>query len=129
VTAAVPGGRAIGVAAIVVSTLAESLGQLAFKRSTRAGLAMPGVVPAGPLLRAFRNWRWLALGFAGFAADGLLWSVALRLLDVTVAHPLGSLVFVVTAMLSRAVLRERIPPRRWAGIALILVGSAVVAAN
>ena len=116
------GGRGLGVAVIVASTLAESVGQLSFKRSTERGPA-----GAGAVWTAFVNWRWLALGLAGFAADGLLWSAALDLLDVTVAHPIGSLVFVVTALLSRVVLRERIPPRRWAGIGLILGGSVLVA--
>ena len=118
-------GRWVGVGVILVSTLAESVGQLSFKRSTEDGGSDPP--RRGPIGRAFAHWPWLLLGFAGFAADGLLWSVALRLLDITVAHPLGSLVFVVTALMSRLVLRERIPPRRWAGIALILGGSALVA--
>ncbi len=112
--------RLLGVAVIVVSTLAESVGQLAFKRSTDTGAG-------GAITRAFANWPWLMLGFVGFALDGLLWSAALKLLDVTTAHPIGSLVFVVTALLSRVVLRERIPPRRWLGITCILTGSVFVA--
>ena len=119
------GGHGAGVAVILVSTLAETVGQLAFKRST----ARRADAGSGAIAAAFGNWPWLALGFAGFAADGLLWSVALKLLPITVAHPIGSLVFVVTAMLSRVLLRERIPPRRWAGISLILIGSALVAVD
>ncbi len=114
--------RALGVAVILVSTLAESVGQLSFKRSTEH--RVPGT---GAIATAFAHWPWLLLGFAGFAADGLLWSAALKLLPITVAHPIGSLVFVVTALLSRLVLRERIPPRRWAGVGLILGGSVLVA--
>ena len=116
------GARVLGVAVIVVSTLAESVGQLSFKRATDR--RPPGL---GPIATAFAHWPWLMLGFAGFAVDGLLWSAALRLLPITVAHPIGSLVFVVTALLSRVVLRERLPPRRWAGISLILGGSVLVA--
>ena len=116
------GDRALGVAVILASTLAETVGQLCFKRSTERRVA--GV---GPIATAFVHWRWLLLGIAGFAVDGLFWSAALHLLDVTVAHPIGSLVFVVTALLSRLLLRERIPPRRWAGIGLIVAGSVLVA--
>ncbi len=112
--------RGLGVGVIVFSTLAEAVGQLSFKRSTEGGAG-------GAIARAFANWRWLMLGFVGFAIDGVLWSTALRLLDVTVAHPIGSLVFVVTALLSRLLLRERIPPRRWLGISCILTGSVLVA--
>ena len=118
------GGRTLGVAVIVLSTVAESVGQLAFKRATDA---VPGALPHGAVVRALVNWRWLAMGIVGFTVDAGLWSLALKLLDVTVAHPIGSLVFVVTALFSRALLGERIPPRRWAGIGLILAGSGLVA--
>ncbi len=114
-------GRGLGVAVILASTGAESVGQLSFKRAT------DGRTTGGAIATAFTHWPWLALGFLGFAVDGLLWSAALKLLPITVAHPIGSLVFVVTALLSRVVLRERIPPRRWAGIGLILGGSVLVA--
>ena len=118
--------RTLGVAVILASTLAESVGQLSFKRSTdhRAADETAG---SGAIATAFAHWPWLMLGFAGFAVDGLLWSAALKLLPITVAHPIGSLVFVVTALLSRVVLRERIPPRRWLGVSLILAGSVFVA--
>ena len=116
------GGRGFGIVVILVSTLAESTGQLSWKRAVRRSSPT-----AGPVASAFAHWPWLLLGVLGFAADGYLWSVALKLLDVTVAHPIGSLVFVVTALLSRLILRERIPPRRWAGIGLILAGSVCVA--
>ena len=45
------------------------------------------------------------------------------------AHPIGGLTFVVVAVASRFVLGEKISPRRWAGIGLILAGSALVAFN
>ncbi len=118
--------RFLGVAVILASTLAESVGQLSFKRST-ARSTHGSAAGAGAIATAFAHWPWLALGFVGFALDGLLWSAALKLLPITVAHPIGSLVFVVTAVLSRVLLRERIPPRRWAGISLILGGSVLVA--
>ena len=119
--------RVVGVGVILVSTVAESLGQLSFKRAAdRRPLTAAGV-PAGPIVAAFVNWRWLLLGYVGFVADGLLWSAALKRLDVTVAHPIGSLVFVVTLIASRLILGERVSRRRWAGVGLIVAGSALVA--
>lgn len=123
-----PLNRAIGTSVIVASTCFEALGQLAFKRAAD-GPPTSTVIPRGGIALALSNWRWLLLGYAGFIADGLLWSAALYFLDVSVAHPMGSLVFVVVAIASRLVLHERISPRRWLGIVLILVGSAVVAMN
>ncbi len=119
--------RVVGVGIILVSTVAESLGQLSFKRAADHRPLTAAGVPAGPIASAFLNWRWLVLGYVGFVGDGLLWSAALKRLDVTVAHPIGSLVFVVTLVAARLFLGERISPRRWAGIGLIVAGSALVA--
>jgi drug/metabolite transporter (DMT)-like permease len=121
-------GRGIGVGVILISTCFEALGQLSFKRAADGPAGTASALPAANgIAAAFVNWRWVLLGYAGFIADGLLWSAALYFLDVSVAHPIGSVVFVVVAVASRLFLRERITPRRWAGIGLILVGSAVVA--
>ena len=118
-----PAGRLIGVSAILASTLFEAIGQFAFKRAA----SVPQAGPLNPIAAIIRNWRWILFGYGGFIADGVLWSVALYFLDISVAHPIGSLVFVVVALLSRFVLHEYLPPRRWAGIGLILLGSVLVA--
>ncbi len=117
--------RMIGVLVILLSTAAEALGQFAFKEAADRPPA-PG---AGPFRSALFNWRWIMLGYFGFIIDGLLWSVALYFLDVTVAHPIGSVVFVVVALVSRFMLNEKIDRRRWAGITCILAGSVIVAMN
>ena len=120
-----PEGRALGVGAILASTLFEAVGQLAFKRAADGHHS----TATGPFAAIVRNWRWILFGYGGFIADGVLWSVALYYLDISVAHPIGSVVFVVVALVSRVLLHEKLPPRRWAGIGLILVGSVLVALN
>jgi drug/metabolite transporter (DMT)-like permease len=121
----IPLHRLIGMLFIFVSTFAESLGQFAFKEAADR----PATPAGGPMMSVMVNWRWIVLGFAGFIIDGILWSVALYFLDITVAHPLGSIVFVVVALVSRFMLGEKISTRRWIGIACILVGSAIIAVN
>jgi drug/metabolite transporter (DMT)-like permease len=121
----IPWHRLIGVIVIIFSTFAEALGQFAFKEAADR----PPTPNAGPIISAIVNWRWIMLGYFGFIIDGILWSIALYFLDVTVAHPMGSLVFVVVALVSRFMLNEKIAPRRWFGIACILIGSAIVAMN
>ena len=118
-------GRIIGVGVILASTIFEAIGQLAFKK---AADNRP-TASSGPIAAVMANSRWVLLGFLSFIIEGLLWSAALYYLDVSVAHPIGSLVFVVVAIVSRIVLRERITPIRCAGIALILCGSVLVAFN
>ena len=118
-------GHLLGIGAIMASTCFEAIGQFAFKHAAdhRPTLA------SGPVAAAWANARWVFLGFLGFIVDGVLWSVALYHLDISVAHPIGSLVFVVVAVLSRVVLKERVSPRRWMGIGLILAGAACVGAT
>lgn len=118
-------GYAIGISAILLSTIFEAAGQFAFKYAADH----KPTPTAGPVSVAWANLRWIFLGFLGFIVDGLLWSVALYHLDVSVAHPIGSVVFVVVAVLSRIFLHERVSARRWAGIAFILAGTACVAAS
>ena len=118
-------GHSIGVGVIVLSTCFEAIGQFAFKY---AADHRP-TIASGPIASVWANARWIFLGFLGFIVDGLLWSVALYYLDISVAHPIGSLVFVVVAVLSKLFLHERVSARRWAGIGLILAGTACVAAT
>ena len=106
------GDRLIGISAVLLSTGAEAVAQLSFKR---------GAVDPTNRVRAILQ------GIGAFVIDAALWSIALYYLDVTVAHPIGSLVFVEVAILSRWRLGERLPPRRWAGVILILIGSVLVA--
>ena len=121
--------RFIGIAILFASVISEALGQFAFKRGANRGPVTATGPAMGPLAAIWQNFRWILLGLGGFIIDGLLWSATLFYLDVTVAHPLGSVVFVVVALFSRFFLREHISPRRWAGIGCILIGAAIVAVN
>ncbi len=121
--------RFIGILILFASVISEAMGQFAFKRGANRG-PVTGAGPAlGPLAAIWKNFRWILLGLGGFIVDGLLWSATLFYLDITVAHPLGSVVFVVVALFSRFFLGEQLSRRRWAGIACILGGAAIVAAN
>jgi len=112
--------RFIGIAILLTSTVSEAVGQFAFKRASSRG----PVTAAGPQLGPFgairANFRWIVFGWLSFVLDGFLWSAA---------HPIGSIVFVVVAILSKLFLKEQISPRRWIGIGLVLSGAAVVAFN
>ena len=46
--------------------------------------------------------------------------------DVSLIWPLTSLGFVITAIAARVVLKEEVSALRWAGVALIVVGAALV---
>ena len=122
-------GRLLGILFIFASAFAESLGQFAFKRAANHRPVLAGEVVVGPFAAIWLNRRWIFLGFFGFSVDGILWSLSLHYLDLTVAHPIGSVVFVVVAIISRVMLHEHLPVRRWIGICLILAGATIVAVN
>ena len=105
-TAELPGiVLAVGAAAI------ESLAQLCLKLGAGNGA-----------------WaiRWIVRGALAYAAEVLVYTLALHFLDVSLAFPLGALGFVGVALLSRIFLGERVGRIRWAGIACILAGAICV---
>lgn len=52
--------------------------------------------------------------------------VLLKRNDVSLIWPLTSLGFVLTAFSARFILNEQVSPTRWAGVALIVIGAALV---
>lgn len=115
--------RFLGMILVVAASAIEAVGQVAFKRAASA--AAGGGALTG--LRALnRAPGWIGFGLACFIAEGLLFTVALRLLDVSIAFPAGSLTFVGVVILSRVWLRETVGVRRWVGVALIVAGTALL---
>jgi len=70
--------------------------------------------------------RSVLLGVALEAAffGALLYLLAQR--DVSLIWPLTSLGFVITALAARFILKEQVSALRWAGVALIVLGAALV---
>ena len=108
----------------------ESVAQLGLKLGAGGGPAL--------LRPACRRWVeqfrpathprfWIGFGVAAYVLEILLYTCALRFLDVSVAFPLGSLCFVGVALLSKFLLGEAVSPARWLGVGCILAGSCIVA--
>lgn len=77
---------------------------------------------AGQALRQ----RDVRIGIACMAAYFGCYIVSLAQLDVSLANPLTALSMVCSCAYAVAVLRERIPPERWLGIALVVIGAAFI---
>jgi multidrug transporter EmrE-like cation transporter len=115
--------RMMGLAFVVTAVLFEALGQLSFKygaESARADLSK-----WGPFRRLWRN-RSVAIGIACFVGQAVLWTMALRLLDISVAFPASSLCFVFVALLSKFWLQEQVGLERWIGLTFILGGVVLI---
>lgn len=106
-----------GILLLLAAMAVESFAQLFLKFGANAAHRRP----------AGKGPPWIPLGLAAYGVEILLYTLALRFLDVSVAFPLGSLCFVGVAILSRCFLGERIGPTRWLGVGCILAGTAFVA--
>jgi len=98
----------VGVLLVVVCCAIEGFAQVFYKKGARG------------------RRRFVVYGTSLFALEAVLYTVALRYLDLSTAYPLGSLSFVSVTLLSQWLLRERVTPTRWVGILLILAGAALV---
>lgn len=90
--------RVMGLALVTLAVLFEAVGQLAFKHGAESAHA--DVSKWGPFRGLWRN-RPVALGIACFVAQAVLWTMALRLLDISIAFPASSLCFVFVALLAK----------------------------
>ena|SRR5262245_4323292 len=115
--------RLVGLLCVTMAVLFEALGQLAFKLGATS--THPGGGAVHVLRRLWRK-RSVIVGILCFGIEAVLWTIALRLLDVSLAFPAGSLCFVFVLVLSRLWLHEQISYARWIGVSLILVGVVLI---
>jgi uncharacterized membrane protein len=102
----------VGVALVVVCSIIEGVAQVFFKKSA---------------LVAVRKQAWIAAGVVLFVLQALIYTGALRLVEVSTAFPIGSIGFVVVALLSQRFLGEPVTGPRWTGVVLITLGVALLA--
>lgn len=72
------------------------------------------------------NWWWYGCGVT-FTCATLLWMIILKRFPFSVAYPLSCLSFLIGMFGAWAFMGESIPPIRWVGIALILLGATFIA--
>lgn len=70
---------------------------------------------------------WVWWGIIASVVSLFNWLATLRKLPLTVAFPLGNVVHILVPLSSWIFLGELIRPLRWSGIALVLLGLAIIA--
>ncbi len=103
---------ALGVLLVIASGVIEGVAQMFFKKSALAPRAKP---------------RWVGAGIVLFIAQALIYTGALQFVEVSIAFPITSIGFAVIAVLSQRFLGEPVTRARWIGIALIVIGVALLA--
>lgn len=109
-------------AALWVSIVLGSCAQVFLKRGVNQTTSAAGTMSYWALFRSVWVWAWAA---CFFIATGL-WLVALSTIQVSYAFPLLSMGYGIVAVLSIAILRERVPALRWVAIGVITTGVALI---
>jgi multidrug transporter EmrE-like cation transporter len=102
----------IGVLLVIVCSIIEGVAQVFFKMSA---------------LVAVRKTFWVGAGVALFILQAVIYTGALQLVEVSTAFPIGSIGFVVVALLSQRILNEPVTGTRWWGVGLITLGVSLLA--
>ncbi|EQD77299.1 small multidrug resistance transmembrane protein [mine drainage metagenome] len=113
---------------ILTGVLLNAVAQLLLKAAVRGmgqiGLAAPALVRAGWVLA--QN-PYILGGLACYAASLVVWILALSRVEVSLAYPMLSLGYVVTALGAWAIFSERLAPVQWVGICVIILGVVLLA--
>lgn len=77
-------------------------------------------------VRLLLNWPFAACGLC-FGAASVLWMYMIKHFPLSVAYPMVSLSYVFGMVAAIVFFHEAVPATRWIGVALIMVGCALVA--
>jgi undecaprenyl phosphate-alpha-L-ara4N flippase subunit ArnE len=104
---------------LLISVICNAIGQLLFKY---ARIAHPGA----SLIILFTHFEiWLAILLYGFSAISWLWTLSRT--PLSYAYPILALSFPIVVGLSTVFFAESISPVHWTGVAVIVLGVAMLA--
>ena len=114
---------------VLVAVVISVIGQVSLKM----GMNQVGAIDAGSLARPMETLMrvfstplvWLGLSCYGVSA--LLWLVVLSRLDLSYAYLMLASMYVLVPLVSWLFLGERIPPMRWLGMIVVVLGVVIVA--
>src|SRR5208282_6051203 len=110
---------------ILIAVVLMTYANVAVKaRATALGASGSASWLSYVLSMALDPWVWSAVIAA--AVTGVLYIIAVRQLELSVAEPLFALVFVLVPLAAVVMLGEHLPPLRIAGLVLIFFGVILV---
>jgi len=113
---------------VLICVVFGALGQISMKtgmRQVQQINSFSDLLDPGTIMEIFGN-VYVMSGLVLYMVSALLWLGALSTLDVSLMYPLLSLAYVVTAVFAVVFLGEVVTLPRWAGIALVVVGCALI---
>jgi drug/metabolite transporter (DMT)-like permease len=105
---------------VVFVTAAETLLKVGASKTERvAGWEWTGLLPLSSI------WTWWAIAL--IVLSFLCWIYVLKYIPLSIAFPLSNVVHVLIPLNCWIFLGEHISSRRWCGIAVVILGLAMVA--
>ncbi len=101
---------------LILKTGMNKVGELFFKKTNILG----------NFIKIFSN-PMVILGLLFYFSSALVWLVVLSKEKLSFVYPLVAASYVLTVFLSKVILKENIPPLRWLGLAVIVVGILLIA--
>lgn len=114
---------------LIISVLLGVLGQLLLKMGmTQVGPlesegGLGGLIQVG--IRVFSNLKVIA-GFASYGISSLFWIAVLSKINLSLAYPMLALNYVLVPLTAWFFLSEQIPPLRWVGMGVIIIGVIII---
>jgi drug/metabolite transporter (DMT)-like permease len=113
---------------LIVGLICEAAGIVLLKESIDAickgrDVTLVNITPI--VLKGITNWKIII----GVALEAVFFACLLYMMsqkDISFVWPLTSLSFVITTLAAVFYLREHVSGTRWAGVALIMVGAALI---
>jgi drug/metabolite transporter (DMT)-like permease len=117
--------------ATLIATCAGAFGQILMRRGMQIVGSLENYAPL-ELLSYF--WKALCQPYVigGTVLSAVFYFCILAALswtDVTVAIPLTAIEYGFTAILAVTILKEAVPPLRWAGIVFVVIGVVLISAG
>jgi drug/metabolite transporter (DMT)-like permease len=124
------GSRKMLITLILASVVLAGVAQLTLKTGVNRVTHSSGggeLQLSGSSLKALFSSPVVWVGLALFGLSAVVWLFALSRASLSFAYPFAALGYVIIVAFSMLVLHEKVPPLRWAGVALIVSGIILVA--
>jgi len=113
---------------IVCSVVMGVSGQLCLK----VGMGQVGALQMNSLGAILQTvWRvfttpLVIIGLAFYGVGSVFWLAVLSRLDLSFAYPMLALTYVLVPLSAHLFLGEKVPPLRWVGIGVVIVGVVII---
>jgi multidrug transporter EmrE-like cation transporter len=113
---------------IIIAMLIGVVGQVCLKAGMNQVGKMEaiGLTQLLPILGSAFAKPLVWIGLAAYAASAMFWLIVLARFDLSYAYPMLASMYLVIPIVSRVFLKESIPPLRWLGMFVVLIGVILV---